>query len=85
VVRPLAQRLIGAMGALLDEGRLYDVDTRLRPSGEQGLLVTSYASFDRYHHEDAAPWERVALLRARPVFVSAAPARARPARSSAAC
>lgn len=66
----LAQRLIGTMGALMDEGRLYDVDTRLRPSGEQGLLVTTYASFDRYHHEDAAPWERVALLRARPVFVT---------------
>ncbi len=65
----MAQRLIGALGALLDEGRLYDVDTRLRPSGNQGLLVTSYASFDRYHHEDAAPWERMALLRARPVFV----------------
>jgi glutamate-ammonia-ligase adenylyltransferase len=66
----LAQRLIGALGALLDEGRLYDVDTRLRPSGQQGLLVGSYAAFDRYHHEDAAPWERVALLRARPVLVS---------------
>jgi [glutamine synthetase] adenylyltransferase / [glutamine synthetase]-adenylyl-L-tyrosine phosphorylase len=64
----LAQRLIGTLGALLDEGRLYEVDTRLRPSGQQGLLVTTYASFDRYHHEDAAPWERVALLRARPVF-----------------
>jgi glutamate-ammonia-ligase adenylyltransferase len=66
----LAQRIIGALGALLDEGRLYDVDTRLRPSGEQGLLVTTYASFDRYHHEDAAPWERMALLRARPVFTA---------------
>ena len=66
----LAQRLINALGALMDEGRLYDVDTRLRPSGEQGLLVTSYAAFDRYHHEEAAPWERVALLRARPVFVA---------------
>jgi [glutamine synthetase] adenylyltransferase / [glutamine synthetase]-adenylyl-L-tyrosine phosphorylase len=65
----LAQRLIGTLGALLDEGRLYEVDARLRPSGHQGLLVTSYASFDRYHQEDAAPWERVALLRARPVFL----------------
>ena len=61
----LAQRLIGVLGALMEEGRLYEVDTRLRPSGEQGLLVTTYASFDRYHHQDAAPWERVALLRAR--------------------
>jgi glutamate-ammonia-ligase adenylyltransferase len=67
----LAQRLIGALGALMDEGRLYEVDTRLRPSGAQGLLVTSYAGFDRYHQQEAAPWERVALLRARPAFVAA--------------
>jgi glutamate-ammonia-ligase adenylyltransferase len=64
----LAQRLIGALAARLEEGQLYEVDTRLRPSGEQGMLVTTYAAFDRYHHEEAAPWERVALLRARPVF-----------------
>jgi [glutamine synthetase] adenylyltransferase / [glutamine synthetase]-adenylyl-L-tyrosine phosphorylase len=61
----LAQRLIGALGALLEEGRLYNVDTRLRPSGSQGLLVTSYRAFEEYHHEKAAPWERVALLRGR--------------------
>jgi [glutamine synthetase] adenylyltransferase / [glutamine synthetase]-adenylyl-L-tyrosine phosphorylase len=61
----LAQRLIGALGALLEEGRLYTVDTRLRPSGSQGLLVTSYRAFEEYHQERAAPWERVALLRGR--------------------
>ena len=61
----LAQRLISALGALLEEGRLYTVDTRLRPSGSQGLLVTSYRAFAAYHHEQAAPWERVALLRGR--------------------
>jgi Glutamine synthetase adenylyltransferase len=65
----LAKRLISALGALLEEGRLYNVDTRLRPSGSQGLLVTSYQAFEDYHHESAAPWERMALLRARPVFV----------------
>ncbi|MBN2576191.1 MAG: hypothetical protein JXP73_16645 [Deltaproteobacteria bacterium] len=69
----LAQRLIGALGALLEEGRLYNVDTRLRPSGSQGLLVTSYRAFEEYHHERAAPWERVALLRARPACVLPAP------------
>jgi glutamate-ammonia-ligase adenylyltransferase len=63
----LAQRLIGALSARMEEGLLYEVDTRLRPSGAQGMLVTSYDAFDRYHHEEAAPWERVALLRARPV------------------
>jgi glutamate-ammonia-ligase adenylyltransferase len=64
----LAQRLISALGALLDEGRLYEVDTRLRPSGAQGMLVTTTASFDRYHHDDAAPWERAALVRSRVVY-----------------
>lgn len=65
----LAQRLLSALGALLDEGRLYVVDTRLRPSGSQGLLVTSYAAFEDYHATQAAPWERVALLRGRPACV----------------
>lgn len=60
-----AQRLLGALGALLEEGRLYLVDTRLRPSGSQGLLVTSYRAFADYHATQAAPWERVALLRGR--------------------
>jgi glutamate-ammonia-ligase adenylyltransferase len=64
----LAQRLIGALEALLEEGRLYEVDTRLRPSGAKGMLVTSYTGFDEYHQDEAAPWERVALLRARPVY-----------------
>jgi glutamate-ammonia-ligase adenylyltransferase len=60
-----AQRLLSALGALLEEGRLYTVDTRLRPSGSQGTLVTSYHAFEEYHRERAAPWERVALLRGR--------------------
>ncbi len=66
-------RFIAAMEAMLEEGRLYAVDTRLRPSGEQGLLVTSWASFGRYHREEAAAWERVALLRARAVWSGEAP------------
>jgi len=61
------------MEAMLEEGRLYSVDTRLRPSGEQGLLVTSWASFGRYHREEAAAWERVALLRARAAWSGEAP------------
>jgi glutamate-ammonia-ligase adenylyltransferase len=63
-----SQRFIATMEAMLEEGRLYEIDTRLRPSGEQGLLVTSWASFERYHRDDAAGWERVALLRARVVW-----------------
>jgi glutamate-ammonia-ligase adenylyltransferase len=60
--------VIGALEALMEEGRLYHVDMRLRPSGEQGMLVTSYAAFQRYHEREAAGWERAALLRARVVF-----------------
>jgi [glutamine synthetase] adenylyltransferase / [glutamine synthetase]-adenylyl-L-tyrosine phosphorylase len=63
-----SQRFIATMETMLEEGRLYQVDTRLRPSGEQGLLVTSWASFERYHREESAAWERVALLRARVVW-----------------
>ena len=77
-----SQRLIAAMEAILEEGRLYQVDMRLRPSGEQGLLVTSWASFERYHRDDAAAWERVALVRARIVW-SGEPADSRGGRESA--
>ena len=77
-----SQRFIATMEAMLEEGRLYQVDTRLRPSGEQGLLVTSWASFERYHREEAAAWERVALLRARIVWTDE-PAAARATRARA--
>jgi glutamate-ammonia-ligase adenylyltransferase len=70
-----SQRVIGALETLLEEGRLYQVDTGLRPSGAQGLLVTSTGSFARYHERDAAAWERVALLRARVVHSSEPAAR----------
>jgi glutamate-ammonia-ligase adenylyltransferase len=73
-----SQRLISALEAMLEEGRLYEVDTRLRPSGGQGMLVTSFRAFERYHQSDAAAWERVALLRARVVY-SAEPPEARAA------
>jgi len=62
-----AQRLVGALGAHLEEGRLYEVDTRLRPSGRQGTLVSSLAAWRQYHAESAAAWERQALVRARVV------------------
>src|SRR5690606_32362015 len=45
----------------------YDTHTRPRPSGSQGTLVVSRASFDAYHARGAAAWERQALLRARPI------------------
>ncbi len=62
-----AQRLLGALRQRTARGRLYEVDTRLRPSGSQGLLVTSLAGWRRYHQEDARLWERQALTKLRAV------------------
>lgn len=63
----LAQKLIWALRTRTAEGICYEIDARLRPSGSQGMLVTSLASFERYHQTSAQVWERQALLRARPV------------------
>jgi len=63
----LAQKLGWALQTPTAEGVCYEVDARLRPSGQQGLLVTSLGSFERYHAEHAQVWERQALLRSRPV------------------
>jgi glutamate-ammonia-ligase adenylyltransferase len=63
----LSQRLIGAITAPTAEGRLYDVDMRLRPSGEAGPIASHFAGFARYQSESAWTWEHMALTRARPV------------------
>ena len=62
-----AQRLLGALRQRTPRGRLYELDTRLRPSGTQGLLVTSLAGWTRYHRDEARLWERQALTKLRPV------------------
>lgn len=62
----LAQRTLSLLSASHDAGPGYAIDTRLRPSGAQGVLVTSHPSFVAYHRTSAS-WERQALLRARPV------------------
>src|SRR3546814_7890682 len=49
-------------------GKLYDIDTRLRPQGAQGPLVVTLDSFERYQREEAWTWEHMALLRARAVY-----------------
>ncbi|MBT5051571.1 MAG: bifunctional [glutamine synthetase] adenylyltransferase/[glutamine synthetase]-adenylyl-L-tyrosine phosphorylase, partial [Rhodospirillaceae bacterium] len=59
------QRYMGAITAPTGEGTLYEVDMRLRPSGNAGPLASSFDSFVRYHREDAWTWERMALTRAR--------------------
>lgn len=61
----LAQRLITNVSCMLQEGRLYEVDTRLRPSGSRGPLVSSLEAFRAWHEEQAATWERQALLKCR--------------------
>jgi glutamate-ammonia-ligase adenylyltransferase len=63
----LAQRLVGGLHARTPRGRLYEVDTRLRPSGSTGLLVSSLAGWRRYHASEARLWERQALIKLRPV------------------
>ncbi|MDV6315833.1 bifunctional [glutamate--ammonia ligase]-adenylyl-L-tyrosine phosphorylase/[glutamate--ammonia-ligase] adenylyltransferase [Idiomarina sp. HP20-50] len=64
----LAQRILHLFTTRTVAGILYDVDLRLRPSGQAGLLVTQVSSFARYLREDAWTWELQALVRARPVF-----------------
>ncbi len=66
----LGQRVTAALSVATAAGPLYDVDTRLRPSGAQGPLAVSLDAFERYQREDAWTWEHMALTRARPVFGS---------------
>jgi glutamate-ammonia-ligase adenylyltransferase len=63
----LVQRLVHVLTMHSAAGRLYEVDTRLRPSGKGGLLVQSIDSFGDYQRREAWTWEHQALLRARPV------------------
>lgn len=64
----LAQHIITAITALTPEGRLFEVDTRLRPSGNQGPLAVSSQSFRDYYQEGAWVWEFMALTRGRVVY-----------------
>jgi len=66
----LAQRVSAALSVPTAEGALYEVDTRLRPSGEQGPLAVSFASFALYQQRDAWTWEHLALCRARVLYGS---------------
>jgi glutamate-ammonia-ligase adenylyltransferase len=60
-----AQRLIGMLELPVREGSLYSIDSRLRPSGSHGSLVSSLDAFRQYHAGHSALWERQSLLRAR--------------------
>jgi [glutamine synthetase] adenylyltransferase / [glutamine synthetase]-adenylyl-L-tyrosine phosphorylase len=61
----LTQAMITALTAPMAQGRLYEVDMRLRPSGNQGPVATSWASFQDYQRNKAWVWEHLALTRAR--------------------
>ena len=63
----LSQRYISAVTAPTAEGKLCEIDMRLRPSGSSGPIATSLEAFLRYHREEAWTWERMALTRARVV------------------
>jgi glutamate-ammonia-ligase adenylyltransferase len=63
----VAQRAISVLQTPTREGVAYRIDTRLRPSGNQGPLVSSLEAFEAYHRTSAQLWERQALIKARPV------------------
>jgi glutamate-ammonia-ligase adenylyltransferase len=60
----LTQAMITAMTAPMSQGRLYEVDMRLRPSGNQGPVATAITSFENYQKTQAWVWEHLALTRA---------------------
>ena len=63
----LTQRLISALSAPTAEGVLYEVDMRLRPSGNKGPIATRISGFEDYQKNSAWTWEKMALTRARVV------------------
>ncbi len=64
----LAQRIMHIFNTRMNSGILYELDMRLRPSGNSGLLVVHLNTFAQYQHEDAWTWEHQALVRARMIF-----------------
>ena len=63
----LVQKLIAAISAPTGQGRIYELDFRLRPSGNSGPLATTLRAFREHQQERAKVWEHLALTRARPV------------------
>jgi len=63
----LAQRFINSLTAMTPEGRLYEIDMRLRPSGNAGPIATSLTGWRQYYERDSWTWEHMALTRARAI------------------
>lgn len=68
----LASRVSAALSVPTAQGALYEVDTRLRPQGNQGPLAVSCEAFGKYQREAAWTWEHMALARARVLYGSEA-------------
>jgi glutamate-ammonia-ligase adenylyltransferase len=66
----LARRIVTALSVPTASGPLYDVDTRLRPQGKEGMMAVRLDAFQAYQMTEAWTWEHMALLRARPVYGS---------------
>lgn len=63
----MGQKMIHILNTQTISGQLYEVDMRLRPSGNSGMLVSSLAAFEKYQRNEAWTWEHQALVRARVV------------------
>ncbi len=63
----MVQKIISLMTTIMPTGILYEIDTRLRPSGSSGLIISDFDSFVAYQKNKAWTWEHQALVRARPV------------------
>ena len=63
----LGQRVIHILTAHTRAGKAYEIDTRLRPSGSSGVLVSHIDAFSDYQLEEAWTWEHQALIKARPI------------------
>lgn len=63
----VARGLIALLDTVTAEGFVFRVDMRLRPYGESGALVHSYAALEAYYQEQGRDWERYAMIKARPV------------------
>ena len=68
----LASRVSAALSIPTAAGPLYEVDTRLRPQGGQGMLAVAVDAFEHYQRREAWTWEHMALCRARPLTGSPA-------------
>lgn len=65
VYAKLGRRMTSWLSTMTSSGRLYEVDLRLRPDGDAGLLAVSMEAFEQYQNKHAWAWEHQALTRAR--------------------